>query len=253
MCVQARRLGPAARSRPCPCPSLTSSQPLGLTSLLPPSRATAFLLTNGYAYLAAHSLVLVEYTLERAFYPELKCVGWWTYVGLAIVLFGQLIRTLAMVHASASFSHHIAVMKKSDHVLVTSGVYACVAAYVERAVWLSADTLFLPLTHSYARHPSYFAYFWWAVGSQVMVANPVMAVLFAGYLWRWFFQRIGGASRPRLNDCRGRALTDAMPSFATQTRSAYSSSSSARSTSITAKRLSRACRSCAKAVEHSGV
>jgi protein-S-isoprenylcysteine O-methyltransferase len=96
-----------------------------LTSLLPPS-LPAFLLTNGYAYLTAHFLVLVEYTLERAFYPELKRVGWWTYVGLGIVVFGQVIRTLAMVHASASFSHHIAVMKKSDHVLVTSGVYACV-------------------------------------------------------------------------------------------------------------------------------
>lgn len=44
------------------------------------------------------------------------------------------------------------------------------------------------------RHPSYMAYFWWAVGSQLLVGNPVMGVLFTLYLWRWFFARIGGAS-----------------------------------------------------------
>jgi protein-S-isoprenylcysteine O-methyltransferase len=38
------------------------------------------------------------------------------------------------------------------------------------------------------------AYFWWAVGSQLLVGNPVMGVLFTLYLWRWFFTRIGGAS-----------------------------------------------------------
>lgn len=51
-----------------------------------------------------------------------------------------------------------------------------------------------PLLGRYVRHPSYMAYFWWAVGSQIMLANPVMGVLFALYLWRWFFARIGGAS-----------------------------------------------------------
>lgn len=88
--------------------------------------SVAFLLTNGWAYHAAHLLVLVEYTLASYFFPSFKRVGWWTYVGLAIVLVGQVVRTLAMVHASASFSHHIAVMKKSDHVLVTTGIYAYV-------------------------------------------------------------------------------------------------------------------------------
>lgn len=98
---------------------LTSS-----TTPRPRSSPAAFLLTNGWAYIAAHVLVLVEYTITNALRPDLKRVGWWTYAGLAVVLGGQVVRTLAMVHASASFSHHIAVMKKSDHVLVTSGVYA---------------------------------------------------------------------------------------------------------------------------------
>ena len=36
---------------------------------------------------------------------------------------GQVLRSLAMIHASRSFSHVVKVIKHDDHVLITNGVY----------------------------------------------------------------------------------------------------------------------------------
>ena len=38
---------------------------------------------------------------------------------------GQTIRSLAMIHASSSFSHIVKSIKHEDHVLVTDGIYRC--------------------------------------------------------------------------------------------------------------------------------
>ncbi|CED85456.1 ste14p [Phaffia rhodozyma] len=140
-----------------------------VTAIWNPSKVYwgSFLLSNGMAYNVASSLVIVEYVVESYFFPSLKTVGWWTYLGLSIVVVGQSLRSLAMIQASVSFSHHVAFRKKDDHVLVKTGLYA------------------------YARHPSYMAFWWWAVGTQIMTANPIMLTLFAVLLWRWFFKRIG--------------------------------------------------------------
>lgn len=98
---------------------------------------------------------------------------WYAYLlirinilGLVLVIIGQIFRSLAMIHASSNFSHRIAVEKKSSHELVTTGVYALV------------------------RHPSYFGFFWWGVGSQIFLANPLSTVVFVSVLWRFFSSRI---------------------------------------------------------------
>src|ERR1700721_2736574 len=87
-------------------------------------------------------------------------------LGLFLVVMGQSFRSLAMIHASSNFSHQIAFQKEPTHTLVTSGVYALV------------------------RHPSYFGFFWWAVGLQVFMANPFSAAVFIAVLWRFFSERI---------------------------------------------------------------
>jgi protein-S-isoprenylcysteine O-methyltransferase len=79
---------------------------------------------------------------------------------------GQCFRSLAMIHASSNFSHQIATEKKPTHTLVTSGVYALV------------------------RHPSYFGFFWWSVGTQIFLANPLSTMVFVAVLWRFFSSRI---------------------------------------------------------------
>src|ERR1700722_7747130 len=44
--------------------------------------------------------------------------------GMAMVVFGQGLRSAAMIHASTNFSHTVAFRKRPSHRLVTDGVYA---------------------------------------------------------------------------------------------------------------------------------
>ena len=88
------------------------------------------------------------------------------FIGLFLIIMGQIFRSVAMIHAASNFSHQIAVEKEANHELVTHGVYA------------------------FARHPSYFGFFWWGVGTQIFLANPISTVIFMFVLWRFFSNRI---------------------------------------------------------------
>ena len=80
-------------------------------------------------------------------------------------------RKLAMFTARANFSHIISTEKEDSHVLVTSGVYA------------------------WTRHPSYMGWFWWSVGTQVLLCNPISAVAYAVASYVFFRERIEGEER----------------------------------------------------------
>lgn len=41
-----------------------------------------------------------------------------------MVLAGQFLRSFAMIHAAANFSHIVATQKRDSHQLVTDGIYA---------------------------------------------------------------------------------------------------------------------------------
>ncbi|KAL8723301.1 MAG: hypothetical protein Q9225_000353 [Loekoesia sp. 1 TL-2023] len=152
----------------------------------PPAATTgAFLLTsNGYAYNAAHTLALLEcifgnyvgprYFPERpslhSFNALLPAEGGartaWLMLGFALLVIGQGTRTLAMVHAATNFNHLIQFRKKEGHVLVTNGIYR----------WL--------------RHPAYFGFFWWGLGTQIIMGNVGCLIGYAVVLWRFFKYRI---------------------------------------------------------------
>ena len=87
-----------------------------------------------------------------------------------MVVVGQAVRTTAMVHAGANFSHLVQSKKKEGHVLVTGGVYR------------------------YLRHPSYFGFFCWGIGTQVVLGNVACLVGYAVVLWRFFRRRIESTS-----------------------------------------------------------
>ncbi|KAL8676579.1 MAG: hypothetical protein Q9186_006916 [Xanthomendoza sp. 1 TL-2023] len=135
----------------------------------PAATLSAFLLTgNGYAYNVAHTLAFLECILHNyaapryhphriflhpftAFLPDKGGTrAAWMTLGLAMLLVGQGIRTLAMAQAGTNFNHLVQSKKKQGHVLVTDGIYG----------WL--------------RHPSYFGFFWWGVGTQVVMGNVVL-------------------------------------------------------------------------------
>jgi hypothetical protein len=85
---------------------------------------------------------------------------------VVLIVVGQLTRHWAIATAGTSFNHHVQHKRRSDHVVITWGPYA----------WW--------------RHPSYFGFFWWALGTQILLGNALTTPLFAVVLWRFFFRRI---------------------------------------------------------------
>ncbi|CAN0535280.1 unnamed protein product, partial [Ectocarpus sp. 8 AP-2014] len=63
--------------------------------------------------------------------------------GVALALIGHWFRVGAMWTAGSNFNHEIMQRREESHQLVTSGVYR------------------------FLRHPSYFGWFWWSLGTQV--------------------------------------------------------------------------------------
>lgn len=127
----------------------------------------SFIINNGSGYLTAHSIAIFEILAESYFVPEYK--GRYPYIkiiGGVILVLGQLIRSAAMIHAGQSFSHLIATKREKEHVLVTDGIYR------------------------YLRHPSYMGFFWWAIGTQLLLLNPVSLAGFVVVLWLFFHHRI---------------------------------------------------------------
>lgn len=145
-----------------------------ITARYDPSKVNvdSFLLNNGAAYLICHILAIFETLVEYVYAPGFKTVqksrvAWVVVVlGYVCVLGGQAVRSWAMATAGSSFSHVLQKEKQDDHVLVKHGIYS----------WL--------------RHPSYFGFFWWALGTQMILLNPISFVLFAVVLWKFFHARV---------------------------------------------------------------
>ena len=152
---------------------------------------SAFLLTsNGTAYNIAHAVGLTECLLTHLFplstlspssspsssswsSPSSWFSTLWgpwptavTLLGLVLTATGQFTRSCAMAHAGTSFNHIVQTRRSIDHQLITSGIYA------------------------YLRHPSYFGFFWWALGTQIVMGNRISLVGYAVVLWRFFSRRI---------------------------------------------------------------
>ena len=126
----------------------------------------SFLITKGY--LCALAFGVVEYLLENWKHSEFKHdpSNPMIYIGVVFIAVGLFFRFSAMIHAGVSFSHRIAEYKKTEHKLVTDGVY------------------------KYVRHPSYLGYYLFAIGTQIYLSNIVSPILFAVVLWLFFNDRI---------------------------------------------------------------
>lgn len=134
---------------------------------------SSFLLTsNGAAYNIAHGSAMLECVVSHYLFGSSTSSIIRT-VSNALLLFGilcmvagQIVRTLAMATAGSNFNHIVQVRRREGHVLVTGGIY------------------------SVLRHPSYFGFFWWGLGSQLVLQNVVCLVGYALVLWRFFSSRI---------------------------------------------------------------
>lgn len=164
-----------------------------ITAVANPPFATvsAFLLSqNGSAYTIANTCALIECILHYTLFPNFNLFSpglggaWfqtaWLALGFAGIIAGQVIRTTAMISAGTNFNHRVQVRKRVGHELVTGGIY------------------------SILRHPSYFGFFWWGLGTQVVSGNSICLVGYALVLWRFFNERIESeSSSTRLEERNG--------------------------------------------------
>ncbi|XP_022221378.1 protein-S-isoprenylcysteine O-methyltransferase [Drosophila obscura] len=126
----------------------------------------SFMLNHSVHYGLAAAASWIEYALEVHFLPDFKRYGYIWLLGMALCTFGELIRKSAIITAGRSFTHLVQNEKHSDHKLITHGVYA------------------------YCRHPSYVGWFWWSIGTQLILMNPICICVYTLVSWLFFHDRI---------------------------------------------------------------
>lgn len=110
-------------------------------------------------------LAIGEFWVESNYLPALK-QPFVSTLGIALCVSGELIRKSAMVAAGSGFTHEIAEHHHPSHQLTTQGIYR------------------------FSRHPGYFGWFWWAIGAQLVLSNPLSTTIAAIAAWRFFAERI---------------------------------------------------------------
>ncbi|VDO75719.1 unnamed protein product [Heligmosomoides polygyrus] len=134
----------------------------------------SFLLNHSTAYWVAACASWAEFFAEAYFAPFLK-VKSISMLGLACCICGEVTRKLAMLHAGNGFTHRLALSKRPDHRLVTTGIYAVF------------------------RHPGYTGWFLWSIGTQVILCNPICLFAYAYVSWHFFNERIYDEERDLIN------------------------------------------------------
>lgn len=127
--------------------------------------ASSFLIQHSLAYTAAFISSAIEFWTRFFLFKTCNSL-FASRFGLALVVFGQLLRSIAMKTCGEYFNHYIQHTNEDSHRLITNGIY------------------------HYLRHPSYVGYFYWAIGTQLLLSNPINFFLFAWAAWRFFRERI---------------------------------------------------------------
>lgn len=127
---------------------------------------SSFILNHSVAYGVAACSSWVEFLVERYYFPQLKEASPVSYFGLLLCVCGEVLRKVAMFTARQNFNHIVQSEKTENHQLVTYGVYQL------------------------CRHPSYVGWFYWSIGTQLILQNPLCFIAYALTSWRFFHDRI---------------------------------------------------------------
>lgn len=140
----------------------------------------SWLLNHSKGYTVAILASAAEFWLEYLLLPPwLSPKGRYVALPLLVCAAALGVRAVGMVTCAENFDHIVMTGRKREgHQLVTRGVYG----------WL--------------RHPAYFGWFYWAIGGQVLLGNPVCAAGFA-FVSRSFFQQRIPAEEAALLDFYG--------------------------------------------------
>lgn len=126
----------------------------------------SFILNHSLQYALAATASWLEFFVEYYFIPSLKTYTWISAIGVLLCVSGELLRKVAMFTAKTNFNHTVQFVKHPDHKLVTSGVY------------------------SVFRHPSYVGWFYWSIGTQITLLNPICVIIYTGASWMFFRERV---------------------------------------------------------------
>ncbi|MPC38522.1 Protein-S-isoprenylcysteine O-methyltransferase [Portunus trituberculatus] len=126
----------------------------------------SYLLNHSWAYGIAAVVSWGEFFIERWLLPDMKMIWYVSIIGIIICLWGEIIRKSAMLTAKTNFNHIVQVRRQDGHELVTWGTYQ----------------LF--------RHPSYVGWFWWSIGTQLILVNPLCTIAYTLASWSFFNERI---------------------------------------------------------------
>ncbi|CAH2048913.1 unnamed protein product, partial [Iphiclides podalirius] len=126
----------------------------------------SFILNHSVQYALAAVASWIEWAVEFYFFPEMKLNFWLSELGVMMCIGGEMLRKKAMFTAKTNFTHTVQFVKRPEHRLVTHGVYAL------------------------CRHPSYVGWFYWSIGTQVILLNPVCVGIYALASWAFFRERV---------------------------------------------------------------
>ena len=126
----------------------------------------AFLIYENKKWVMATLASFLEYLIETFFFHKYKDLKILFLIGLIMTIIGQYFRIAALFTGKSNFTHKVQMIKRKNHVLVKHGIY------------------------SVCRHPSYFGFFLWSVGIEIMCVNPLCIIAFTFILFKFFKNRI---------------------------------------------------------------
>lgn len=136
----------------------------------------AYLVNQSIQYEVAMVTGMVEFWIEYFFVPMQflvllfycslrdSSISFW--IGFILCFCGGLLRASGEIQLGHNFNHRIETTKSNDHVLITNGLY------------------------SIFRHPAYTGWFYFSIGTQVLLMNPLCTIAYAGAAWYFFYVRI---------------------------------------------------------------
>jgi protein-S-isoprenylcysteine O-methyltransferase len=141
-----------------------------ITALYQPNNLSyeSLIINHSEAYTMAATASWVEYWLEMWLFGGAywKLNTYFCGIGLLLLVLGQVVRTVAMATCGEYFAHIIMTKKSNSHRLITHGIY------------------------SVLRHPSYFGWFYWSIGTQILLCNPLCIAMYSYSAWMFFKNRI---------------------------------------------------------------
>jgi protein-S-isoprenylcysteine O-methyltransferase len=125
-----------------------------------------FLIDQSLSWIIATFVSFIETILETYYFNKYKKIKIFFIIGLIMTIIGQIFRIGGIYTGKKNFTHKISYKKKSEHKLVTTGFF------------------------SISRHPSYFGFFIWSIGIEIMCCNPICTIAFTIILFHFFKDRI---------------------------------------------------------------